>query len=370
MLGFFNFLSIVFVTQHLLLMISLLFACIIITVATIILLNLIKKNRLHNLQEEIKKNIADLICEIAICETPEELDEVYQQPQFQAHLKKYLQTHFERTVLIKELAETCKKISGNAESNIQWLFKKTGLEKDLLRQLKRKHWSDKAEAIQHLAALKQNNNLRKIFYYTNHANLLVRMEAQVAVVNLTGFKGLRFLNVISHPITPWQQLELLNELSQQTPDEFEKLGNWLQSENESVRDFSLRLTGIYQRYEQYDAVVANLFHSSNLICRQALKTISKIYNEETAPLLISLFPKYEKNEQLLIVNILKDIGSENDLPFLKTILSHPDNEYKLAASKTIYFISAVEFDNATMDFDQTSFPWEIIIPQIKTELAR
>ena len=271
--------------------------------------------------------------------------------------------------MTKELAETCKKLSGNSAENVQWLFEKTGLGKDLFNQLNDKRWYLKAEAIQQMASLNQHKQLRKIYYYTNHPNLLVRMDAQVAIINLTGFKGLRFLKVISHPITVWQQLQLLNELSRQNPDNFESLSQWLTSSNETVVEFALRLVGIYQRYEQYENVVNCLSHASIHIQEHAVSTLCQIHLEDTASLYVSHYHSLEKPVQFMIIQFLKDIGTDAEIPFLRSILNHPDNSFKLEAARAIKFITHSEHIIREQAMDENSYPWNIILNQINSETA-
>ncbi len=365
----FQYIISVIIPQQLLYHITLLFATIIILVSGIIVIYLFRKNRFDNRRKEIQKNIADFISEIAICESMEELEETYTQPGFENTLNKYKQTAFDKKVMTKELAETCKKLSGNSEENVQWLFEKTGLGKDLIKQLTNKRWYLKAEAIQQLASLNQHKQLRKIYYYTNHANLLVRMDAQVAIIKLTGFKGLRFLKVISYPITTWQQLQLLNELSRQKPDSFENLSQWIKSSNETVVEFALKLVGIYQQYEQYEHVVECLSHTSMLIQDQAVSTLSKIHLEDTASLYVSHYHSLEKSVQFMIIQFLKEIGTDAEIPFLKSILNHPDNSFKLEAARAIKFIGNSEFVITDYAIDENRYPWYVILNQLNSEPA-
>jgi hypothetical protein len=366
----YTYLLSVLIPQQLLYTITVLFAVVILLVSIIIIIYLFRKNRLDSHREQIKNDIGNLIGEIAICETDEELEEAYAQPEFKHTIEKYKQHSFDKKVLIRELAETCKKLSGSSEKNLQWLFGKTGLKSELLDQLKNKRWFIKSLAIQQMAALNQTDYLRKIYYYTNHENKLVRMDAQVAIVKLTGFKGLRFLNIISQPITIWQQLQLLNELSRQTPDDFENLSKWLASSNDSVVEFSLRLAGIYQRYEQYENVVDCLSHPSKHIAEQAIETLSKIHLEDTASILVSRFHSLDKTCQLMILKILKDIGSQNEIAFLKSILNHPDDDsFKLEAARAIKFINSADPVLSHVSVHGDSYPWNIILSQLNKETA-
>ena len=301
MSGIFNTLLYITIPQHLLFQIIMLFAMIIVIVIFSILIYLFRRASKNERKELLRKRISDMVSEIAICENEEELNEVLENQEFHLSLTKIQSSDFAKGVLIKELASTCKKISGQAEKNIHWLFKNSNLDETLLLQLKSNRWHIKARAIQQMAYLNQTNHLTKIYRLTNHENKHVRMEAQIAIINLTGFNGLRFLNVTKHPITEWQQLRLLHELSRKKADNFNELSKWLKSENESVMEFALRLVSIYQRYEQNENVLNCLYHPSDLICRIAIETICKIHDDKTALSLIAIFHDRDRPLQLLII---------------------------------------------------------------------
>ncbi|MBK5272352.1 MAG: HEAT repeat domain-containing protein [Bacteroidia bacterium] len=252
-------------------------------------------------------------------------------------------------------------------ANIHWLFQKTELEKELLLHLNNKHWYIKAKAIQQLGYLQQKKQLPNIFRLANHNNDLVRMEAQVTTVKLVGFTGLRFLNVIGYPISEWQQLRLIHELSGHSIEKFDNIDSWLKSKNNSVVEFGLRLVEVYQLYEYYDLVKKCLSHTSLSICKMAVVTISKISNETTAATLIDYYTNSDSSIQLLILQILQIIGTEIELPFLLSQLNHADDSFKLEAAKAIRKVSDTGIKKIEELVDDTIKPWNIILPQIKME---
>ncbi len=368
--GIYHYLLYISIPQHLLFQIIMLFTLIIAVVIIFILIYLFQRARNKDRKDVLRKRISDMIIEIVICENEDEFNEVFLSPEFHQSLTQIQSSTFKKGIFIKELASICKKISGQAEKNIHWLFQKSDLEETLLSQLKNNRWHIKALAIQQMAYLDQNNHLTKIYRLTNHENILVRMEAQIAIVSLTGFKGLRFLNVTKHSITEWQQLRLLHELSRTKADNFNELSKWLKSKNESVMEFALRLAGIYQRYEQYENVVNCLSHSSSLICRLAIETLCKIQDEKTADSLITIFHVLDESLQLLILKMMKQVGTKMELPFLHSMLKHPDDAHKLEAARAIRNISESAFTNIQMHVDEYNHPWNIILPQIKMEASR
>jgi hypothetical protein len=191
------------------------------------------------------------------------------------------------------------------------------------------------------------------------------MEAQIAIVKMTGFEGLKFLNEVTYPVSEWQQLRLIEELVNHTPSELDNISQWLKSENLTVVNFALRLIEIYRQYDLYDQVKSCLSHPSRIICKSAVTTISQISNENTPDLLIAHYQDYDAFTQIKILKILQADGTENQLPFLLSILNHRDDSYKLEAVKAIVNISKTGVEEIEKIVDKSLFPWNVILSQIK-----
>jgi len=86
------------------------------------------------------------------------------------------------------------------------------LEKYALKSLKSRKWYIKAKAIQELTVMEIDEFVSQLYPYTNDQNEHVRMEAQNALVQFNGFDGLSFLDIVSYPISDWQQIKLLQKL--------------------------------------------------------------------------------------------------------------------------------------------------------------
>jgi len=311
--------------------------------------------------------INNFIGEIAICETKEELNHVFFLPEHQKMLQPFKDGNFERNVLISELAEISNKFRGSTMDNILWLFQKMDLEKQLVQNLNNKKWNRKAKTIQQLASLQQESSIKDIFPLTNNKNDLLRMEAQIAIVKVTGFEGLAFLDEAIYPVSEWQQLRLIEELARHTAEVPGKISQWLRSENLTVVNFALRLIEIYRQYKYYDEVTHCLSHSSMSICNTAVVTLSQISNETTTDLLVTHYPDYDEVLQIQILKILQIDGTENQVPFLLSLLNHPDDSYKLEAAKAIMNIMESGIEKIEKIIDKSLFPWNIILSQIQMQ---
>jgi len=360
-----NYLLHHFFTQQMLFDTIIFFIFLIVVSIAFIFLYLFRKNKRWQRKVYLQKSLNSFIGEIAICESEDELNEIFSNPDYQSVLLQFKHIGSDRNLLISELAETSKKFRGSTMENILWLFEKMELRNQLLKNLENKKWHKKAKAIQQLAYLQQKNCVDIILPFTNHENELLRAEAQIALVKMTGFEGLEFLSKVTYPVSEWQQLRLIEELSSTTCTSLGNIHEWLQSENLSVVNFALRLVEIYQQFDFYDEVKRCLSHSSMAVCKNAVLTISNISNETTADLLVAHFARYDAFIQTKILKILQSDGTEAQLPFLFSILNHPDDSYKLEAAKAILKISDTGIVAIEELIDRNAFPWNVILPQIK-----
>jgi HEAT repeat protein len=359
-----NFFRHSFLTERLLIQIILVFSLLIFVLIAFILAYLFRRSKRTQRKNFLQKKFNSLLGEIAICESNDELEEVFFQPDHQQMVAQFSKKKFDRNILLDELAETSKKFRGTTMTNIYWLFQKTGFEKELIKNLKSKKWHKKSKAVQQLAYLQQKNYISEILSLTHHKNDLLRTEAQIAIVKLTGFSGLDFLNTIAYPVSEWQQLRLIQELSGHTSEKLGNISLWLQSENESVVNFALRLVEIYRQYQFYDEVKECLSHSSPSICKSAVIALSNICNENTCDELLAYYPSCDETLQLEIIKILQEHGTTAHLPFLISITAGKNDAFKLEAARAMMNISPDALDEIAGSVNPFSYPWNIILPQL------
>lgn len=343
------------------------FVTVITGIIIFILLYLVRRSAHTARRLQLRTEYSELISLLTICETEVELLELMKKSDMQEVLQNLLKDGYARKVLIGELVKTINSMSGTAADNVCWFYQQTSLYKDSLERLQNGEWYVKARAIQELAALRQAKYITKIYRLTNHKHELVRNEARVAVVKLTGFEGLRFLDVISYPLTEWQHLCLLHELSKQKNQTFQSIPRWIESTNYSVVEFALRLVQVYKLYDLHSNVLSCLSHPLKLIRKKAIEVVKEISQPDTAAILISMFQKEDDDLQLLILQVLKETGTETEIPFLLEQLWHPLVECKTAAAKAILQIDPAGLTLIEQHIQPDAYPWNILLLQLKQE---
>ena len=270
-----------------------------------------------------------------------------------------------RKLLTSKIVAASKSLSGNSESNLKKLYVQLGLEQYALLSLKQSLWHIKAKRIQEIGVMGLQSSLNDIKGYLNDKNELIRTEAQVSVIKLTGFSGLNFLDSIHYKISEWNQIILLRELSHLPPEDFHGMNKWLKSDNNSVVAFALKLAGIYHRFAFYNDIEICLYHSDPDIRFQAIQTIAMVYKEKTAALLKGLFPEENQKNKKEIIKALKVIGNEEDIPFLFEIVGSLDNEMKLMVVDTIANISSDGLTDLKKIPEAHEYPLNEMIQQIE-----
>jgi hypothetical protein len=356
-----------FVTPQQLLDGALLFCVVIAVIISFVLLYLVKRTKRAGYRKILREHFSDLISQLAICESEEEIktviEEISQRPDFRL----WMNDSYARHILVKELVTGVKSVSGSSRENICSFYTKMNLEADTLNRLKNNDWHVKAKAIQVLSHLEQKKHITRIYRLTNSKNELVRHEARIAVVKLTGFDGLRFLDIISYPITEWQQLHLLHELSKQDKTDFTAIDKWLHSSNQSVAEFALRLVEEYRIYDLHDEVAALLVHPAELVRLKAIQSICEIRGENTSGALLKNFESQSPAVQFAIVKALQQTGTQNDIAFLTILLRHERDDFKMAAARALRNIDITGFSIIEKAINKTVEPWPVLLPQLLQE---
>lgn len=265
----------------------------------------------------------------------EELDDDEANNHLPAKFQRILKNKIAQEFVMQELLQTKKSLTGAAAANIVKIYLQLQLKEVSVKKIDSKKWHTKAKGIQELYLMDQQDMLVKIYRYTNSKNDFIRMEAQAAIVHLSGFDGLRFLDLISFPLTNWQQIKLLDRLSQFKFTGLQKLNNWLQSPNDSVIVFALKLVEQYQQFEAHDAVANCLLHKNNVVKMQAIQAIVSIANDTTAQILIKHYHTYETPVQLTVLTHLATIATDKEIDFLTHQMQEENNLIKLKAANAL-----------------------------------
>lgn len=249
-----------------------------------------------------------------------------------------------RNLFLQKLAESEKKFSGAAQNKLKDLFQEYGLQKEALKKLNQKKEHIIAGGIQELTAMHVQEALPKISTFLSHPSPQVYQEAQYAMVNFKGFEGLHFLDSISSRISEWQQLRLLMSVTHIPEDSGDSLKSWMESSNDSVVIFTLKLLRKFQILSLYSTVTELLNHPSVDVRVQAVQTLLSLENYSTIADLMEIYPHQPAEVQKEILKVIKKSKDQRSTDFLKDqLLNHPDSGIKVYAAEALCALEKQEY---------------------------
>ncbi|MDM8161848.1 hypothetical protein QUH73_18675 [Labilibaculum sp. K2S] len=221
-----------------------------------------------------------------------------------------------RQIMIDEILKMKKNLSGAGLEDLYKLYEELRLYKDSYKKLTNNHFQLMVMGIRELSEMNHKVYYRSIYRCTNHVQEDVRIEAQLAIVRLFGVKGLRFLSRVTYTISEWQQMTLLYLLTNMKNERPVDIERWLDSKNDSVVIFSLRLADKYNCFELLEKIGHCLYHPNETVKIQAVLCLKNIYNENTELELLAYYQVVSKRVQIAVLEVLKSLATQDSVFFL------------------------------------------------------
>jgi hypothetical protein len=299
----------------------------ILVIIVAIYLRLYNKKREFIYTTSINRHLESWISHIILEESAEGI-------RLPAKFYRILKNKMARQFAIDELIRCKKNFTGLVGETIVQLYIQLGLKNDSIAKVRSRKWWNKARGIQELYLMNQMDVLKTIYKNTNNRNDFVRMEAQTGVIHMTGFPGLRFLDVVSYPLTEWQQIKLLEQLrlTPKKEDLTEQIRGWLLSANDTVVIFALKLADEYQQLGVVGDVVNCLVHPNEKVRTQAVKTLTRLEDPNTATVLLGYFRKEGFMNRKLMLDALATLATEEHTEVLERLLDDENNTIRLKAA--------------------------------------
>ena len=321
-------------------------------------------------------SVADnVIMEAILFEEPDEKDPNTDTPvvlvpekfRIPKRLQVILQNETFRRRMMNKIVTAKRNVSGTASENLSRLFSELGLDLDILRMLSTVVWYKQATALDLIGFMKLNNYRHLVDQYLNDPRGLIRMEAQNAVLRFSGFEGLHFLIEAKYPLSEWQQMKFIDELSNLPHEEFKGIEEWLTSQNDTVMMFALKLVRIYHRFELFLQVLACLEHKNPEVRFEAISVLKVLPNPDAVPLLLHFYPNETTLNQVEILKVLKAIASESEIDFFAALLHDPDHSIRLEATRALQAVGPKGKEFLDKFEDANDYTLNRIIAQVKEE---
>jgi hypothetical protein len=296
------------------------------TMGILLVIILLNRNRMEKearLREFLMEKYQGLIIDYLFADTkPDEF-------------RKIASDDFRRQVLIDQMIDVSVNLKGDAGTKLVGLYKHLDLDKDSVRRAKSTEWHLKIKGFRELAFMNIKDANSEMYAALNSPNEILRMEAQIALVRLSDDNPFEFLTHLIRPFSLWEQITLHELMVQHevTPPEFKQ---WLDSPNDTVVMFALRMIREFRQMDAENGVKKVLSHHSRLVRNLAVQVAGDLEMRST---LQTLKQMYKNQDYNICLEIVKSMGKMPDIAmmgFLKLVLDKEDDvQLQIEATKAI-----------------------------------
>ncbi|MDP3352157.1 MAG: HEAT repeat domain-containing protein, partial [Flavobacteriaceae bacterium] len=250
-------------------------------------------------------------------------------------LKNAVKNNADRKVIQKLILTLHNDLTGELAEFLETLYYDLDLVQYSLKKMNSSVWYIKIKGIREVTQMKVKDVYTETLKLINHKNQLLRSEAQLTMVKLYKFDGLKFLDTLEFPITEWQQILLIEEIQSIRNQEVPDLTNWLYSKNDSVVCFSLKLVKLFNQIQTKDDLIKLVLHPSEKVRRATIDVLGYFGIIEAKTILKQIFKKSPPETQLFIIQALSQLSEKKDIPFFEKQLNHTDFDVKQVAFNTL-----------------------------------
>ena len=246
-----------------------------------------------------------------------------------------LYRNFVKKLLVSEILNNHSSFSGRSAEILREIYLQLNLDKAARKDLKSWYRYKKIAAIKELTEMLVKDECPTFLSYTNSSNSDLRLEAQRAHIRLCSDNPFQFLDTIRRPISEYHQIILFELITKMETMARPKFSNWLNSENESVVAFSLKLIDHYQQFNAIPNLIYLINHYDLKIRASAIEILGSMEAEMAEPHLVDAYSHQPKQIKVVILVALGKIASGANLTFLYNEAQSKDISIKIAAVRAI-----------------------------------
>lgn len=242
---------------------------------------------------------------------------------------------FRRELLIDQMIDVSVNLKGDAKGKLEKLYIQLGLKSHSIKKARSRQWHRKIKGFRELAFMNIKDANDEIYKSLNSGNEILRMEAQIALVRLNDINPFEFLYHLKRPFSLWEQITL-HELLIQHNLKVPEFKQWLNSPNDTVVMFALRMIREFKQLDAEDEVRQTLSHNNKDVRKLAIEVSGDLGIRTSLSVLKKMY-KYE--DYANCYEILRAMGKMPDtamMGFLKLVLDkESDVQLQIEATKSI-----------------------------------
>jgi hypothetical protein len=289
----------------------------------IILLNRTRMEREQKLRQFLLEKYQSLIVEYLYGDTVSD------------EFMKIASDRFRRQVLIDQIIDVSVNLKGDSEEKLSNLYNQLGLRKDSIRKAYSRKWHFKVKGFRELAFMNIRDANEEIYKALNSVNEILRMEAQIALVRLSGENPFMFLSHLKRPFSIYEQITL-HELLVQHNLPVPAFREWLDSPNPTVIMFALRMVREFKQQDAEEEVTKVLSHQESRVKHLAIEVAGDLNMRSSLEIMKKMYKNEDYNNCTEILRSLAKMPEPSMLGFLKLVLDKEDDvQLQIEATRAI-----------------------------------
>lgn len=240
-----------------------------------------------------------------------------------------------RRILISELIKSNSSFSGRSAEVLREIYLRLGLDARARKRLLSNNLEKKIESIRELTEMRVSDECEKILQYTDHHHPQLRLEAQTAYIKLCSDNPFKFLDTMKEELSDWHQIILFEVITKAETMARPRFSYWLNSRNDSVVAFCLKLIQYYQQFDAVHNLIYLLNHYNLKIRASAIQILGKMEAEVSETHLVNVYGSQPLKVKVEILNALGRIASGRNLTFLDSQARVKEHAIRIAALRAI-----------------------------------
>lgn len=252
-------------------------------------------------------------------------------------LRKY-KSNFEKGILINELLQLEAILIGQKSDRVKELYKLLNLYQFSFKKLDSVFIHNRIYHIRVLSKMNIHHVLYLIKIYISSKNKELRLETQLAILNLNHKAPFEFLDSIKLALSEWHQLVIYDTVIRHAIP-LPQFKYYINRTNKSGIVFCLRMIRKFKQKDAYGVVENLLTYPSKTIQLHALITLGELKMEQAVPILIDMFKREEEmSTKIEIVKNLAKIGGEKALDFVLDLIDSEDFQLQMEVFRAYFII--------------------------------
>ncbi|MGY6522648.1 MAG: HEAT repeat domain-containing protein [Mongoliitalea sp.] len=230
-----------------------------------------------------------------------------------------------KDLLIQNIIDLDRNFKGEVKSKLLSIYFKLGLQDYTLALVKSPFWFYKTKGLYYWRELKYGGKLSLVKKLITSKNPNLRSSALITYISLAEVGPLSVLEEYSESISLVEGLNILEIIQRTKIKKPANLGAWLKFEEPSQLIFAIKLIVYYNDLSSSEGIVKLLYSENQKVRLVAIEACRRMFLVESEPVLRDIFARDVEENQLAIIKTLAEIGSEEAVSFLQTLIHSSQN---------------------------------------------